>query len=57
MNSQTSGESTPGEIFTMALLKIIYTSRATEPLDKRALREIVAGAETPQWRGARSGRR
>ena len=28
----------------MALLQIIYTSRATVPLDKRALREMVAGA-------------
>jgi hypothetical protein len=28
----------------MALLQIIYTSRATEPLDRRALREMVAGA-------------
>ena len=28
----------------MALLQVIYTSRATLPLDKRALREMVAGA-------------
>lgn len=28
----------------MALLQIIYTSRATQPLDKQALREMVAGA-------------
>ena len=28
----------------MALLQIIYTSRATAPLDKGALREMVAGA-------------
>jgi hypothetical protein len=28
----------------MALLQIIYTSRATHPLDRQALREMVAGA-------------
>lgn len=28
----------------MALLQIIYTSRATQPLDGRTLREMVAGA-------------
>lgn len=28
----------------MALLQIIYTSKATEPLDRQALREMVSGA-------------